>query len=141
LRTPAATPAATLPDRVSPDAGPRPTAAAPPASEIRTAVAPADTVVVARAELDGALADFAALSTAVRGSFSTSGLAVDQIAGGTIFERAGLRAGDVVTAVDGSRLRSLDDAANLYARASTARTITAQIIRNGRPMTLHVAIQ
>jgi S1-C subfamily serine protease len=96
---------------------------------------------LSRSDVDRALADFARLTAAVHGSFSAAGLAVDQVAGGTIFHRAGLRSGDVVTAVDGARLRSLDDAANLYARASTARVITAQIIRNGRPMTLHVAIQ
>jgi type II secretory pathway component PulC len=123
-------------------AGPRPASTAQPASEIRTTgAAAADAIALSRSDVDGALADFARLSAAVRGSFSASGLAVDQVADGTIFQRAGLRSGDVVTAVDGARLRSLDDAANLYARASTATAITAQIIRDGKPMTLHVAIR
>ncbi|HMG23807.1 MAG TPA: PDZ domain-containing protein [Kofleriaceae bacterium] len=97
--------------------------------------------VVSRSELDTALADFAALTAGVRASFSTEGVVVAGVGDGTIFQRAGLRAGDVVTAVDGVRLRSLDDAANLYARASTARAITAQIVRAGKPATLHVVIQ
>jgi S1-C subfamily serine protease len=66
---------------------------------------------------------------------------VNAIGDGTLFQRAGLRAGDVIASVDGVRLRSLDDAANVYARASTATAMTAQIVRSGRPMTLHVAIR
>jgi S1-C subfamily serine protease len=97
--------------------------------------------VVSRGELDGALADFAGLAGGVRASFSANGVAVQDVRDGTIFQRAGLRAGDVITSVDGVRLRSLDDAANLYARASTARVFTAQIVRGGKPMTLRVVIQ
>jgi hypothetical protein len=125
-----------------PAADVRPALTAPPSSEVRTAsAAPAGTIVLPRGDVDGALADFAGLAAAVRGGFSASGLSVDAVGEGTIFQRAGLRAGDVVTAVDGARLRSLDDAANLYARASTASAITAQILRGGKPMTLHVAIR
>jgi S1-C subfamily serine protease len=101
----------------------------------------ADTVAVSRVEVDRALADFGALSSAIHAGFSASGVVCDQVADGTIFQRAGLRTGDVVTAVDGAPLRSLDDAANLYARAATASAITVQIVRNGKPMMLHIAIQ
>jgi S1-C subfamily serine protease len=140
VRTPAA---GALRTAASPAAAdPRPAIPAPAASDIRTvSAAPVGTIVVSRSEVDGALADFARLAAAVRGSFSASGLAVDAVAEGSIFARAGLRAGDVVTAVDGAPLRSLDAAANLYARASTAKVFTAQIVRGGSPMTLHVAIQ
>jgi len=141
-------PAALEREPAAPTAGSRPAATGQPglpglpASEIRTTSAgPGDAIVLARGDVDGALADFAGLAAAVRGSFSASGLTVDAVADGTIFQRAGLRPGDIVTAVDGARLRSLDDAANLYARASTARAITAQIIRSGKPMALRVAIQ
>jgi S1-C subfamily serine protease len=77
----------------------------------------------------------------MRASFSSTGVVIDGVGDGTIFQRAGLRSGDVITAVDGVRLRSLDDAANLYARAATAKAINAQIVRAGRPATLHVVIQ
>jgi S1-C subfamily serine protease len=100
-----------------------------------------DSVVLSRRDVDDALGDFARLTSAIRGSFSASGVTVDAVGEGTIFQRAGLRGGDVITAVDGVRLRSLDDAANVYARASTAQAITAQIVRAGKPMTLHVTIQ
>ena len=94
-----------------------------------------------RGELDVALADFARLTAGVHGGFSASGVAIDRVGEGTIFRRAGLRAGDLITSVDGAPLRTLDDAANLYARAATARAITAQVVRAGKPVTLNVVIQ
>jgi S1-C subfamily serine protease len=97
--------------------------------------------VISRGDLDRALADFAGLTAAVRGSFSAAGVTVESVGDGTIFQRGGLCAGDVITAVDGARLRSLDDAANLYARASTAKAMTVQIVRGGKPVTLRVVIQ
>jgi hypothetical protein len=126
--------------------GPAELPAVPPrAAEVRSTAAPppapAGAVAIPRGELDSALADFARLTAGVRGSFSASGVVIDGVGDGTIFQRAGLRAGDVVTSVDGVRLRTLDDAAGLYARAATARAITAQILRAGKPVTLHVVIR
>jgi S1-C subfamily serine protease len=128
--TPARTPATGAPPR-TPVAG-LPAAGAPGAPLA---------VVLSRREVDGALADFSGLATAIRGGFSANGLRVDDVNASSLFYRAGLRAGDVVTAIDGARLRTLDDAANLYARAATAKTITAQLVRGGKPVTLHVVIQ
>jgi hypothetical protein len=112
-------------------------------AEVRPGIAPApgDAITISRGDLDSALADFARLTAGVRGSFSATGVVIDSVGDGTIFQRAGLRTGDVITSVDGVRLRTLDDAANLYARASTARAITAQVVRAGKPVTLHVVIQ
>ena len=128
------------------------TSATPTPSDIRTVSAGAGDIrrvsaanpgatVLSRAEVDTALADFAQLTAAARGKFSPAGVVLDEVTDGSIFQRAGLQAGDVITAVDGVRLRSLDDAANLYARASTARALTAQVIRAGAAVTLHVAIE
>ena len=109
-------------------------------AEVRAAAPPGDAIAISRSDLDSALANFARLTAGVRGSFSANGVVIDSVGDGTIFQRAGLRAGDVVTSVDGVRLRTLDDAANLYARASTARAMTAQVVRAGKPITLHVVI-
>jgi len=98
-------------------------------------------VAIARGDLDRALTDFAALSAGIRARFSASGVIVDSVGDGTIFQRAGLRAGDVITTVDGQRLHTLDDAANLYARASAIKAMTVQIVRAGQPATLRVVIQ
>ncbi|MEO7729601.1 MAG: PDZ domain-containing protein, partial [Kofleriaceae bacterium] len=114
--------------------------AATRASEPRTAP-PAGAIQLSRGEVDRALADFAKLTAAIHARFSDTGVRVDDVTAGTIFERAGLRPGDTITAIDGTRLRSLDDAANLYARASTARALTVQLVRDGKPVSLHVVIQ
>jgi hypothetical protein len=139
-------PAAPAPDsRPASAASPGPpTVAAHADVRSATAGAPAATgeaITLSRAEVDAALADFGRLTAAMHGSFSAAGVVVDAVSDGTLFQRAGLRAGDVIAAVDGIRLRSLDDAANLYARASKATAITAQIVRSGKPMTLRVAIR
>jgi general secretion pathway protein C len=135
-RSPRRAPAATAGPAAEPAAP-----AAAPASEARTAAVPPGTIALSRAEVDSALADFGKLTLAMHGRFTAAGVAIDGVGDGTIFARAGLRAGDVIAAVDGTPLRSLDDAANLYARASSARAMTAQILRNGAPLTLRVAIQ
>ena len=141
------TPAASTATPIStPRASTAPTASTAPASSTSAsssagAITPSLAVVLSRGEVQAALADFSRLTAAFHGSFSASGVVVDAVSDGTLFQRAGLRAGDVIASVDGLRLRSLDDAANLYARAATANAITAQIVRGGKPMTLHVAIR
>lgn len=124
-------------------AGPSAAPAVATAPEARTSAGRPDGVGVtlSRGDVDHALADFAKLTIAVRGSFTATGARVDGVGDGTIFQRIGLRAGDVIASVDGVPLRTLDDAANLYARAGSAKALTAQIVRNGAPITLRVAIQ
>lgn len=142
--TPSAPGAATTPS--APTAGPTPVAevrvaSAAPGAAPTSAPDASGGSTISRAELDRALADFAALTAAVRASFSAAGVVVDSVGAGTIFQRAGLRAGDVIASVDGIQLRSLDDAANLYARAATAKLITAQVVRAGKPVTLRMTIR
>jgi hypothetical protein len=110
--------------------------------EVRGAAASTPGVAtLARAEVNHALDDFAGLSAAMRGRFSAAGVVLDEVAAGSIFWRAGLRSGDVVVSVEGLPLRSLDDAANVYARVSTARAITAQVVRAGASHAIHLVIQ
>ena len=100
-----------------------------------------DSITLAKTDVDSALADFAKLTLSVHGSFTGSGVLLDGVGDATIFQRAGLRAGDLITAVDGSQLRTLDDTANLYARAASVKAMTVQLVRNGKPLALHVAIR
>jgi membrane-associated protease RseP (regulator of RpoE activity) len=99
------------------------------------------TATIKRLEIDAALADFATTASTFRASFTKDGLRFDDVANGSLLARAGLAKGDVVTKVDGQPLRSLDDAANLYARLPTARGTTLQVLRAGKPVTLRVTIQ
>jgi S1-C subfamily serine protease len=97
--------------------------------------------VLARADVNAALGNFGAMSAAIHGGFTAEGLRIDSVAAGSLFAKAGLRAGDVVTSVDGRPLHSLDDAANLYARAPAMKAATASVLRGGKPVTLRVSIQ
>jgi S1-C subfamily serine protease len=58
-----------------------------------------------------------------------------------VFAKAGLQAGDIVTAVDGKPFRAIDDAADLYARAGSMKSASVAIVRAGKPQTLRVVIQ
>jgi len=141
-------PAAPAPAAPAPVAAPAlapavPAPAAPaitPAPAAPAAPAGADPVL-ARREVDAALADFGALATAFHASFTPAGVQVDAVSDGSLFAKAGLRAGDVIAAVDGKPLRSLNDVAALYARAGSLRAVTAQVVRNGKPLTLRVIVQ
>jgi S1-C subfamily serine protease len=96
---------------------------------------------LSRGDVRLALADFAKLTASVHGAFTPAGVRIDGLAAGSIFVKAGLKSGDLVTAVDGKPIKSLDDAADLYVRATSARNISIQIVRNGKPTTLRVTIQ
>ncbi|HYE29453.1 MAG TPA: type II secretion system protein N [Allosphingosinicella sp.] len=48
----------------------------------------------------------------------------------------GLAPGDVVTAVNGQRIRSVDQVQSILAEQGTVRSVTLQVERNGRPVTL-----
>ena len=98
--------------------------------------------MVARTDLNAALADFGKLAASFRATFTPEGLRFDAIDEGTLLGEGRPPHRRVVTAVDGRPLRSLDDAANLYARSSTARDPRRiQVLRAGKPVTLRVAIQ
>ena len=162
---PAAVPAtapATVPAAVpaiAPAAAPAPTAAAEPhdaagdalAAALTGAPAPTTTaspaapadgpILLARGDVKAALASFGTLAGSIRGAFTPAGVRVDSVAAGSLFAKAGLRAGDVVSAVDGVPLKSLDDAADLYARAGSVKAMNVAVVRGGKPIVLRVTIQ
>jgi hypothetical protein len=117
---------------------PAPAVAAPTPAPAPKAAPP---TVLSRKELNAALADFGVLTASVRGAFTPAGARLDVVAEGSVFAKAGLQSGDVITAVDGMPLKSIDDAAELYIRASSARTAKVDVLRAGKPQTLRLAIQ
>lgn len=123
-------------------ATPAPAATAPtPAVAAATAPAADAPIVLARADVATALAHFGTLATSIRGAFTAGGAHIDQVAPTSLFFAAGLRDGDTITAVDGRPLRSLDDAAALYARADAVKSLSLAVTRAGKPLTLHVLVQ
>jgi type II secretory pathway component PulC len=112
---------------------------AAPAPKPAKAREPATTL--SRTEVNTALGDFGLLTASVRGAFTPEGARIDTVAQGSVFAKAGLKNGDLITAVDGKPLKSIDDAADLYIRAGSARTAKVALLRDGKPMTLRLAIQ
>ncbi len=98
-------------------------------------------VVLTRGEVEEATASFGVLASSIEAVFTPKGARIDAVAQGSLFARAGLRAGDIVTAVNGKPLRTLDDAADLYAFGATARNLVVKVIRGGKPTTLRIAIE
>jgi S1-C subfamily serine protease len=88
-----------------------------------------------------ALADFGRLMSAIRGEFTAAGAKIDGVTDRSVFAKVGLKTGDIVTAVDGKPILSIDDAAELYSHATTARNLTVSVLRAGKPATLKVSIQ
>ncbi|MGE0868012.1 MAG: PDZ domain-containing protein [Kofleriaceae bacterium] len=160
----AALPAPSAAPRIAPEAAassiapsavrantPAPAVAAPPAPSAAPRIAPeaaassiapsGGPIVVSRIELDRGLSDFVKLSSTFRGTFTPAGVRLDMVGGDSLFAKAGLRTGDTIASVDGLAIRSLDDAANLYANAATARSVVIQVVRGGKPVMLRVSIQ
>jgi S1-C subfamily serine protease len=125
--------------------GPKPTPAEISAANVLSAAATgapqSDAMVLQRAEVNAALGNFASLAGSVKGSFTPEGVRLEAIAVSSLFAKAGLKAGDLVTSVNNQPLKSIDDAANLYARVAGARALIVAVTRASKPITLRVVIQ
>ena len=53
--------------------------------------------------------------SAIRGEFTPVGAKIDGVTDRSLFAKVGLKTGDIVTAVDGKPICTIDDAAELYA--------------------------
>ncbi len=95
--------------------------------------------LIPRTDITAALANFGALASSIRGSFTPTGARLDAISPDSLLAKAGLRNGDVITSINNQPLRSLDDAANLYARAGSMKAATILLQRAGKPVTLRLA--
>jgi S1-C subfamily serine protease len=102
--------------------------------------APAAPPTLRRSELDAALADFARLSRDVTVDLSILGATLTHVAPDSLLHRLGLRTGDRVLSVDGRPLRTLDDAAALYARLPRLAAISVELQRGTDRVTLRVPV-
>lgn len=69
------------------------------------------------------------------------GFLVREIQSGSIYEKLGLRTGDVVRAANGQNLNTLEDVMKLYQQADHNNYINLEIVRNGRPEVLQYTLQ
>lgn len=69
-----------------------------------------------------------------------TGVALTRIAEGSVLTEAGLRAGDVLTEVNGVAIDGIATLAGLYARLQTATELRARVLRGGQPfpITIHL---
>jgi hypothetical protein len=101
----------------------------------------AGTLAVKRAELEAALSDFTGLGRDIGFVRLPRGVRLGKVASTSYFWKLGLRDGDIVTAIDGKPLRTLDDAASAYARLGSAKALTVDVERGSARGTLRFALR
>jgi general secretion pathway protein C len=65
------------------------------------------------------------------------GFQVQQIQAGSLYEKLGLRAGDVIKAVNGQPINSAEDAMRLYQQIPNIGAVQMEITRGGKPENLY----
>jgi serine protease Do len=68
------------------------------------------------------------------------GVLITEVQAGSTAEKGGLHAGDVVTSVDGQRVRNTAELRAQVRRTTEARTAALQVIRNGAETTVNVEV-
>jgi len=68
------------------------------------------------------------------------GALIEQVLPDSAAARAGLREGDIVTGVDGRPVRSAGDLRNLIGLREIGEQVALEVLRNGSPITVRVAI-
>jgi general secretion pathway protein C len=66
----------------------------------------------------------------------SDGLIVSGIRGDSVFKKLGLRNGDIIMGVDGSKIESVDDAMKLYSGLKNMQNMKIEIKRRGQVQTL-----
>ena len=94
-----------------------------------------------RAELEAALSDFARLGKDIGFTRLPRGVKLGKVTTGSYFWKLGLRDGDIVSAIDGKPLRTLDDAAAAYARLGSAQKLAVDVERGTARGTLRFVLK
>ncbi len=115
----------------------------PPAATFRLNVASSsrNTYSLSRGELNGVLQDprqvnfLGSISPAPNG-----GVQIKEAAQGTLAQKLGLQAGDIITSINGQPVNGTGDLARFYGQFGSTSSIRAEIKRGGSPMLLVYAI-
>jgi len=113
-------------------------ARAGPISRIRQG----ESIAIDRSEVEESLTNVhKVLSQArVRPHFSAGkpdGLAIAHIKGGSIFEKLGLKNGDIIKGLDGNEIKSPDDVLQMYKKLTLGSDVSIEIERAGEKQTLN----
>ena len=76
----------------------------------------------------------------IRKNGELGGFRVNYVKRGSFFEKAGLRSGDIIKAIDGNEIRSLGDVMKYYTNADNLDTLTLTVLRNGSEMDLDFSV-
>lgn len=91
---------------------------------------------LSRREFDAAISDFHALGRDVQVAQVADGVRVDEVAASSLPYRMGVRAGDIVLDVDGKKIRTMNDAAAIYARLMDVDQFAVKVKRGAGIITL-----
>jgi type II secretory pathway component PulC len=69
------------------------------------------------------------------------GVQVARLPEGSLLTDAGLRAGDVITQINGTEIDGMATLVGLWPRLQTASELRAVVVRNGRPVSLVVSLR
>src|SRR5690606_30723498 len=102
--------------------------------------------LVSRAEVDSALENMSQLFTQIRAvphfeGGQSIGFRLFAIRRGSLFDRIGLKNGDIVTAINGSPMTDPSKAVSLLQELRDARSLEVDALRNQQPLKLSYTIQ
>lgn len=69
------------------------------------------------------------------------GFLMREIQPGSVYEKLGLQAGDVIRSVNGQPVNTIEDAMRLYTQSKGTRNVRLEIVRSGRPEMLQYNVQ
>ena len=76
----------------------------------------------------------------IRKNGELGGFRVNYVKRGSFFEKAGLRSGDIIKAIDGNEIRSLGDVMKYYTNADSLDTLTLTVLRDGSEIDLDFSV-
>lgn len=69
------------------------------------------------------------------------GFLVREIQAGSLYEKLGLRVGDVIRSANGQPINTLEDAVKLYQQSASLGSVNLEVVRNGKPEQLQYTLQ
>jgi general secretion pathway protein C len=69
------------------------------------------------------------------------GFLVREIQAGSLYEKLGLRVGDVIRTANGQPINTLEDAVKLYQQSASLGSVNLEVVRNGAPEHLQYTLQ
>ncbi len=119
----------------------------PPASTASTAsTAPGQKISLKRTQVDNALENMNKLMKEVKiephfVDGNPEGFMVESIAPDSIVRTMGLKTGDIVTGINGQKIKTADDAMEFYERLKAGEKLSIQLKRRGRPETIEYMVE